>query len=51
MITEDYEALVRNNNRDTYLGSRKQRINGNNITTEQQQKAERHNNETVDTEK
>jgi hypothetical protein len=52
MITEDYEAIVRNNNRGTYLGSGKQKVNGNNITTEQQRKAEQHaHNETVDTDK
>ena len=40
MINEDFHAIVRNNDRGTYLGSNKQKVNGNNITAERKQQAE-----------
>lgn len=40
MINEDFHAVVRNNDRGTYLGSNQQKVNGNNITAERKQQAE-----------
>jgi hypothetical protein len=40
MINEDFHAVVQNNDRGTYLGSNKQKVNGNNITAERKQQAE-----------